>query len=153
MLKGEIVWRLGALLAKHGVTPLQVEREAVRLGLDFGKNTIYRLLREDGPQRIDRDTLVSLVSALRSLTKENITVDSLLRFKVVDVIFQEAEPGTCQACQAHDALHLVHRVSDGPVEPKRKLCVPCIAKETGTGELHPAARDRARLGLAPENDP
>lgn len=102
---------------------------------------------------MDKGEIVLRLGALRSLTGKDITVESLLRFGLVDVVFEDAEPGTCESCQARETLHRVHRVAAGPVEPDRQLCVACIAQAKAQGDLHPSARDLARLGLAPENDP
>jgi hypothetical protein len=76
-----IDWKLSEVIATHGLTPLQVEREAQRLGYAFGTNTIYRLIRGDGPRLVDRESLAAVVAALRSLTGEAIDAGDLLMYK------------------------------------------------------------------------
>lgn len=78
---GTVVWKLKECLAARGLTPLQVEREAVRLGLSFGKNTGYRLTRGEGPERIDRRTLATLIEAVTSLSGRPTAVDDLLEYR------------------------------------------------------------------------
>lgn len=81
---GRTVWRLRDLMDDHGLKPLDVEREALRLGYPFGKNVIYRLATPHGPARIDRSSLAALVAALRSLTGLDLDVCDLLEYQPDD---------------------------------------------------------------------
>lgn len=76
-----IVWQLPQLLDHHGLKPRQVETEAIRLGFPLGHNTIYRLVQESGPSRIDLGTLLALIEALRSLIGAQVTVSDILEYQ------------------------------------------------------------------------
>ena len=78
---GLIRWKLEKYLEEHGIKALAVEQEAQRLGHTFGKNSIYRLLRDDGPENINRRTLVVLIETLRSLTRRKVKVSDLLEYE------------------------------------------------------------------------
>jgi len=78
---GEIAWNLVALMNQHGIRPLDIEREAIRLGYPIGKNVIYRVATPEGPQRIDRDTLAAIIAAMRSLLGREIVVGDVIRFE------------------------------------------------------------------------
>lgn len=71
-------WVLPGFLEMHGLKPRAVEAEALRLGYPLGRNTIYRLLEEDGPKNINRDTLAAVLGALSSLTGRQVTACDLL---------------------------------------------------------------------------
>jgi hypothetical protein len=77
-------WKLDQLLKEHGLRPREVESEALRLGYGLGRNTIYRLLREDGPMNVNRNTLATLIASLRSLTDQPIVVEDLLEYGSVE---------------------------------------------------------------------
>lgn len=77
---GTIRWKLRDYLDERGVKPLEVEKEAIRLGHTFGRNSIYRLLRDDGPDNLSRKTLAVLVEALRSLTKRKVRLSDLVDY-------------------------------------------------------------------------
>lgn len=77
----ELVWHLRDLMKRYDIAPLDIEREAIRLGYNIGKNVIYRLATHDGPQRFDRSSLLAIVAALRSLTKKPIQVGDLLEYR------------------------------------------------------------------------
>ena len=78
---GIIKWKLQEVLQQHNLRPRDVETEAIRLGYTFGRNTIYRLLKEDGPVNVNRETLAVLIAALRSLTKQPIKVEDILEYE------------------------------------------------------------------------
>jgi hypothetical protein len=78
---GQVEWKLKSVMEKHGIKPLDIEREAIRLGYDIGKNVVYRVATERGPQRIDRSTLEALLGALRSLTGTPVNVSDLIVYK------------------------------------------------------------------------
>lgn len=73
-------WRLRELLQQMGIRPRQVETEAIRQGYTLGRNTVYRLIREDGPVNVNRTTLAAVISALRELSGRPIGVADILRF-------------------------------------------------------------------------
>jgi hypothetical protein len=76
----KIAWKLTDYLKAHGLQPQDVEKAAIRLGQPLGKNTIYRVLRGEGPSRIDRNTLSALVGALGELTHQKVEPSDLLEF-------------------------------------------------------------------------
>jgi hypothetical protein len=76
-----VAWKLVALMKKYGIRPLDIECEAIRLGYPMGKNVIYRVAIEDGPQRIDRATLAAIVAAMRSLSDADVGVGDVLVFE------------------------------------------------------------------------
>ena len=81
LLVGQIRWKLKAFMDERGIKPLDVEREAIRLGYDIGKNVIYRVATAGGPKRIDRTTLVAVIAALRSITNESVEIDDVMQFE------------------------------------------------------------------------
>ncbi len=78
---GRVVWKLRAYLGERNIKPRAVENEAIELGYSFGRNMIYRLLRDDGPVNVNRDTLAALIGALRSLTGRKVKVQDLLEYE------------------------------------------------------------------------
>jgi hypothetical protein len=78
---GTVKWKLQEVLQHHNIRPRDVETEAIRLGYNFGKNTIYRLLKDDGPINVNRETLSVLIAALRSLTKQQVEVEDILEYQ------------------------------------------------------------------------
>ena len=77
---GKIRWKLRSYLEERGIKPRDVETEAIRLGHTFGRNSIYRLLRDDGPDNLSRKTLAVLVETLRSLTKRKVKLSDLIEY-------------------------------------------------------------------------
>ena len=77
---GKVVFKLKSYLDEKGIKPRQVETEAIRLGHTFGQNSIYRLLRDDGPENLNRTTLAVLVETLRSLTKRKVKLSDLIEY-------------------------------------------------------------------------
>ncbi len=73
-----LTWKLGTFLETHNIKPRQVENEAIRAGFNFGRNTIYRLLRGDGPDRYDKETLTALLVTLGKITGEPVSPNDLL---------------------------------------------------------------------------
>lgn len=78
---GKIRWKLESYLNERGIKPLEVEKEAIRLGHTFGRNSIYRLLRDDGPDNLSRKTLAVLIETLRSLTKRKVKLADLVDYE------------------------------------------------------------------------
>lgn len=76
----KVSWKLADYLEAHKLRPQDVENAAIRLGQPLGKNTIYRVLRGEGPSRIDRNTLSAIVAALRELTRSKVEPGDLLEF-------------------------------------------------------------------------
>lgn len=77
---GKLVWKLDMALETSGVTPAQLEREIIRLGYEFGAKTIYRFTGE-GPTNLNRGSLEAIISALRSLTRQEVNVQDLLEYQ------------------------------------------------------------------------
>ena len=78
---GVIKWKFPEVLQHHNLRPRDVETEAIKLGYTFGRNTIYRLLKEDGPVNVNRDSLAAVIASLRSLTKQPIKVQDILEYE------------------------------------------------------------------------
>ena len=78
---GRITWKLKRFIEGHNLKARQVETEAIRLGYTFGRNTIYRLLKDEGPVNINRDSLTAVIAALRSLTGRKVKVGDLLEYE------------------------------------------------------------------------
>jgi hypothetical protein len=72
-------WKLREYLEAHNLTALTVETEA-----GLGQNSIYRLLKADGPALVNRATFSSLIAALRTLTGQPVTVTDLLEYREPD---------------------------------------------------------------------
>jgi DNA-binding Xre family transcriptional regulator len=75
----QIQWKLREYLASHNLAALTVEQEA-----GIAQNNIYRLLQGDGPSRLDRFTLARIITALRNLTGQAVTVADLLEYQPDD---------------------------------------------------------------------
>lgn len=78
---GKIVWKLESYLKEQNLRPRDVENEAIRLGHAFGRNSIYRLLRDDGPENLSRTTLAVLIESLQSLTKRKVKLSDLVEYE------------------------------------------------------------------------
>lgn len=78
---GKVDWKLKSYLEEKNIKPRELENEVLRLGHTFGRNTIYRLIRDDGPANLSRDTLAALIDALRSLTKRKVKVSDLVEYR------------------------------------------------------------------------
>lgn len=78
---GKIRWKLKSYLEEKGIRPRELENEAIRLGYNFGRNSIYRLLRDDGPENFSRTTLAVLVESLRSLTRRKVKLSDLIDYE------------------------------------------------------------------------
>lgn len=76
----KLTWKLDAVLQEHSITPAQLEREIVRLGYEFGAKTIYRFTGP-GPMNLNRNSLEAIISALRSLTRQEVNVQDLLEYQ------------------------------------------------------------------------
>lgn len=76
----KLIWKLDNILQTSGVTPAQLEREIIRLGYEFGAKTIYRFTGE-GPTNLNKGSLEAIISALRSLTRQEVNVQDLLEFR------------------------------------------------------------------------
>ncbi len=77
---GKIRWKLESYLSERGIKPLEVEKEAIRLGHTFGRNSIYRLLRDDGPDNLNRTTLAVLIDTLRALTRRKVKLSDIVDY-------------------------------------------------------------------------
>ena len=78
---GKIRWKLRKYIEAQRLRPRDVENEAIRLGHSFGRNTIYRLLKDDGPENLSRTTLAVLVESLRSLTRRKVKLSDLIDYE------------------------------------------------------------------------
>ena len=78
---GKITWKLKTYLQEHKIKPREVENRALEMKLTFGRNTIYRLLRDDGPDNLSRETLAKLIEVLRSLTKRKTKLLDLIDYQ------------------------------------------------------------------------
>lgn len=76
----KLIWKLDNMLQTSGVTPAQLEREIIRLGYEFGAKTIYRFTGE-GPINLNKRSLEAIISALRSLTRQEVNVQDLLEYR------------------------------------------------------------------------
>lgn len=94
----KITWKLGGYLQTHHLRPRDVETEAIRSGFQFGRNTIYRLLRNEGPKSYDKDTLTALIVSLRNLTGQPVTPNDLL--EVVEELQPTSEQSTINSALA-----------------------------------------------------
>ena len=75
----KVEWLLNEVLEKHGLTAYKLEQAIVQRGHPWGKNTIYRFTRGDGPQLIDRDTLGLLIDVLSELAGKPVLITDLMR--------------------------------------------------------------------------
>jgi hypothetical protein len=78
---GHVDWKLRDYLKEKNIKPRELENEVLRLGHTFGRNSIYRLIKDDGPTNLNRDTLAVLIDALRSLTKRKVKVSDLVEYQ------------------------------------------------------------------------
>jgi molybdenum cofactor biosynthesis enzyme MoaA len=76
----KLIWKLDNMLQTSGITPAQLEREIIRLGYEFGAKTIYRFTG-GGPTNLNRGSLEAIISALRSLTRQDVNVQDLLEYR------------------------------------------------------------------------
>lgn len=81
---GKITFKLRNYLEERNIKPFDVENEARRLGYKFGQNSIYRLLKDDGPENFNRTTLTTLIETLRSLTKRKVKLTDLIDYESED---------------------------------------------------------------------
>lgn len=70
-----VVWKLHSFINERKLTPRQVEEAA-----GIGRNTIYRVLRDDGALLVDRRTLTAIIDGLRKITGEEVKVEDLLAY-------------------------------------------------------------------------
>ena len=77
----KVTWHLKEFLEENELKPRDVENKAIKLGFKFGRNSIYRLLKGDGPRNANLQTLTVLVTTLRVLTKSKVNVSDLLKYK------------------------------------------------------------------------
>ncbi len=78
---GKITWKLKTYLQENNIKPREVENHAIDMGYTFGRNTIYRLLRDDGPDNLSRETLAKLIEVLRSITKRKTKLLDLIDYQ------------------------------------------------------------------------
>lgn len=68
-------WQLKKYLGRHGLKASDLVRKT-----GLSTNTIYPMVRNDA-QRVDRDTLDTVIQALRDLTGQPTEVSDILRFE------------------------------------------------------------------------
>ena len=74
-------WKLNDYLEANSVKPRSVENRAIKLGYTFGRNSIYRMTRGEGPTNINRDSLTAILHALRDITQKDVQVSDLLEYE------------------------------------------------------------------------
>ena len=77
---GTIRWKLKDYLQEHNIKPREVENHARETGKPFGRNNIYRLLRDDGPDNLNRTTLAVLIDTLRALTRRKVKLSDIVDY-------------------------------------------------------------------------
>jgi DNA-binding Xre family transcriptional regulator len=70
-----VVWKLKDLLAAHDIAPYRLARES-----GMHAPSVYRMLRGTGTKAVTRETLATIISALRTLTGKSISVCDLLEY-------------------------------------------------------------------------
>ena len=68
-------WQLATYLKQNGLRAIDLVRET-----GLSTNTIYPIVRNDA-QRVDRDTLDSVIQGLRRLTGKSTEISDILRFE------------------------------------------------------------------------
>jgi DNA-binding Xre family transcriptional regulator len=69
-------WKLKNLLEQLEVNPHQLARQ-----MEIAPPSIYRLLRDDGPENFNRGTLHNILSALESLTGKELVIGDLIEYE------------------------------------------------------------------------
>jgi DNA-binding Xre family transcriptional regulator len=72
-----ITWRLKTFLEQHNLSAYSLAKEVAP---KLSANTVYSLVRET-PQRVDLDSLDTILTALREMTKQNVQVGQLLEYR------------------------------------------------------------------------
>lgn len=83
---------LGGYLKRHGLTPYRLVKES-----GLAQATVYNMARTPA-QRVDLDTVGTLLDALRRMTGERVKVDDLLEYTPAEAA--QPGPGEVQAGQA-----------------------------------------------------
>ena len=76
-----VQFTLKEFLAANQLRAAQVERNArEKLGLPLGENTIYRMMRNSTPRKLDVEALNSILESLSDLLGREIKVDEIIIF-------------------------------------------------------------------------
>lgn len=68
-------WQLETYLKQHGLKAIDLVRKT-----GLSTNTVYPMVRNDA-QRVDRETLTTVIQALRDLTGKHTEVGDILQFE------------------------------------------------------------------------
>lgn len=123
---------LGGYLKRHGLTPYRLVKES-----GLAQATVYNMARTPA-QRIDLDTVGTMLDALRRMTGERVTVDDLLE----EVATDAAPTLTAAGIPATGDAETDAVLNDHP-----DILDRVAQLERGEGELIPWERVRAELGL------
>lgn len=74
-----ITWKLKSFLEQNNISAYALAKEVAP---QLSANTVYSLVRET-PQRVDLDSLDTVINALRQITKQNVQIGHLLEYKKV----------------------------------------------------------------------
>jgi DNA-binding Xre family transcriptional regulator len=72
-----ITWKLKSFLEQNKISAYALAKEVAP---KLSANTVYSLVR-DTPQRVDLDSLDTILTALRQMTKQNVQLGQLLEYK------------------------------------------------------------------------
>lgn len=72
-----ITWKLKSFLEQNNISAYALAKEVAP---KLSANTVYSLVRET-PQRVDLDSLDTILTGLRQITKQNVQIGHLLEYK------------------------------------------------------------------------
>jgi DNA-binding Xre family transcriptional regulator len=72
-----ITWKLKPFLEQNNISAYALAKEVAS---NLAANTVYALVRET-PQRVDLDSLDTILTALRQMTKQNVQIGHLLEYR------------------------------------------------------------------------
>ncbi len=73
-----IGWEVESVLNALGLRPVDVEREAARLGNPMGTNVIYRWLRGNGPRLVSTKNMKAMLDAMSSLAGRDVSINEIM---------------------------------------------------------------------------
>lgn len=122
---------LGEYLKRHGLTPYRLVKES-----GLAQATVYNMARTPA-QRVDLDTVGTMLDALRRMTGERVTVDDLL----------EELPANAPALTAAGVPPTGDAETDAVLNDHPDILDRVARLDRGEGELIPWERVKAELGL------